>query len=182
MRLGDTPQGYGPVTRALHWTMAAAFGWQFVSAILRVVADETPAQRFFWSTHMSVGAILLALAAVRIVWWFANRRHRPQKDSGALGTAAATGQAAMYALMVGVPLLAIVRNYGRGRALDVFGVEVIPATGVEIAALTAPGNALHGLLGWLLLALIAGHVAMALWHHRRGEGVLKRMVGRRAVS
>ncbi len=37
-------------------------------------------------------------------------------------------------------------------------------------------NALHGLLGWTLLALIAGHVAMALWHGLvRRDATLRRM-------
>ena len=30
--------------------------------------------------------------------------------------------------------------------------------------MTAPAEAAHGTLAWVLLALVTGHVAMAIWH------------------
>jgi cytochrome b561 len=40
------------------------------------------------------------------------------------------------------------------------------------------GGLLHGELGWVLLACVVGHIAMALWHRRHPtSNVLPRMIG-----
>jgi cytochrome b561 len=45
--------------------------------------------------------------------------------------------------------------------------------------MTAPASAAHGLLGWVLLALIVGHIAMVLLHRWVWkDDVAQRMVGR----
>lgn len=160
----DNSAGYGYVSRFLHWSMALLFTWQFASALLRVFADETPVQVFFWRTHHSIGFSLFVLVLLRGAWGLINARRRPAHAQSLLGRAAFAGHIALYALMVAVPLLAIVRAYGRGRGFPPFGVPLFTPTGVEIPALTAPANALHGLLGWTLLALVAGHIAMVLIH------------------
>ncbi|WP_290739515.1 cytochrome b [Amaricoccus sp.] len=175
--LQDTPTGYGTVTRALHWGMAALFAWQFASAILRVVAEDTAIEKFFWSTHYSVGFTLWVLVLLRGAWGLANLRRRPRPEgSAAVARAARLGHLALYLLMIAVPSLALLRSAGSGRGLTVWGVEVIARGGEQVRALTAPGSALHAPLGWALLVLIVGHVAMALWHgHVRGDATLTRM-------
>lgn len=39
------------------------------------------------------------------------------------------------------------------------------------------GSLLHGELGWVLLALVVGHVGMAIWHRRGRQDVLPRIMG-----
>lgn len=173
----DTPSGYGTVTRALHWGMAALFAWQFTGAGLRLLAEDTAIEGFFWSTHTTVGFTLWLLVLLRGAWGLANLRRRPRPEgTPALAAAARAGHLALYALMIAVPSLAILRAIGGTRGFSVYGLELGPPRETAIAALTAPGNALHGLLGWALLALVVGHVAMALWHGRiRGDATLRRM-------
>ncbi len=164
-RTWDSPAGYGTVTRALHWGMAALFLWQFASAALRVVAKDTAIEGFFWSTHYSVGFTLWLLVLVRGAWGLVNLRRRPRAaGSPALAAAARAGHFALYALMILAPSLAILRAVGGNRGFSVYGLQLVAPGGEPNPVLTAPGNALHGLLGWTLLALIAGHIAMALYH------------------
>ena len=64
-RTWDSPAGYGTVTRALHWGMAALFLWQFASAALRVAVsgrqpaarslDRRPACRYATHGHLATG-------------------------------------------------------------------------------------------------------------------------------
>ena len=42
------------------------------------------------------------------------------------------------------------------------------------------GNMAHGKLGWLLFALVAGHIAMVVVHRIQGHDVLYRMIGCRS--
>lgn len=162
--LFDHPEGYGAISRTLHWLMAALFIWQFLSAILHAVDREMTAARFFWSWHMSVGVLLLLAVVLRGVWALVNLRNRPAHATGLLGTAARLGHLALYLLMLAIPTLGVLRAYGSGRGLSVFGIELFAGGGERIPALLALANALHGLLGWMLLILILGHVVMALAH------------------
>jgi len=175
--LADTPLGYGLVSRTLHWGMALLFVWQFTSAILRVVAEDTAVEGFFWNTHYSVGFTLWLLVLLRGAWGLANLRRRPAHEGPALQARAATaGHLVLYALMIVVPTLAILRAAGNGRGLTVYGLQLVAPGGEPNPALTAPANLAHGFLGWTLLVLIAGHVAMALHHGLvRRDGTLTRM-------
>lgn len=177
LRIWDSPSGYGAVTRALHWGMAALFGWQFFGAMLRVAAEDTAIEGFFWSTHYSVGFTLWVLVLLRGAWGLANLPRRPRHEgSPRMAMAAKLGHLALYGLMIVVPTLALLRAIGSGRGFSVYGVQIVARTGEAMPALTAPGNALHGTLAWLLLALILGHVAMALYHaHVRKDPTLARM-------
>ncbi|TCQ75940.1 cytochrome b561 [Ochrobactrum sp. BH3] len=178
----DGPNGYGVVSRMFHWLMAALFLWQFISAILRVFIKETPLYNFFWSAHFTIGFSLLVLVLLRGIWGVLNLSSRPHKP-GVMGKLAGFGHLVIYALMFAVPALALLRSYGNGRGFSVFGIQLFEQTGVQNTAFTAPGNALHGLLGWVLLAVIVGHVLMALVHHfALRDNTLRHMTGHRVVN
>lgn len=173
----DSSSGYGLVTRALHWGMAALFAWQFAGAILRVVAEDSAIARLFWSTHFTLGFTLGLLVLIRGVWGLLNLRKRPPVEGSlAVQRAARFGHLALYALMVAVPALAILRALGGTRGFTIYGLQLAGPGGVADPLLIAPGNALHAPLGWALLALVIGHVAMALRHaHVRKDPTLERM-------
>ncbi|MHB0704259.1 cytochrome b [Roseomonas mucosa] len=175
----DTPARYGLVSRALHWGMALLFAWQFAGMVVKVTAGRTPLTAFLVGTHASVGALLFLLILLRGAWGLYNLRRRPPHEPGPLGLAARLGHLALYALMLAVPALALLRQYGSGRAFAPFGIPLWPASGERIEALVAPANTAHGLLAWTLLALIGGHIAMVLLHRFLWrDGVLARMAGR----
>ena len=174
--LHDSAQHYGLVSRILHWGMAALLGWQFFTTLVHLLLAESSLDEFAWATHKPTGVLLMALVLVRLLWALANRSRRP----ASLNAMARLGHLALYALMLLVPLLALLRQYGSGRQFSVFGIELMAGfSGPKTEWLMAPANLLHGNLGWLLLALILGHAAMALVHRRQGEAdVLGRMIGR----
>lgn len=176
----DHPHGYGAVSRWLHWLMAVLFAWQFLSAILHATARDLPVTRFMWSYHASVGLLLFGTIFLRGAWGLINARRRPAAGVGLVGLGARLGHLALYALMLVVPTLAVLRALGSGRGLQLFGLQLVGAGGERIDRLMAPANALHGLLGWLLLILVFGHIAMALIHtFVWREDVLSRMMGAR---
>lgn len=173
----DQRAGYGLVSRTLHWSMALLFVWQFVTVFLSAVAEDTGIERFFWGTHYSVGFTLWLLVILRGAWGLSQFRRRPRHEGPPLLARAATlGHLALYALMIVVPSLAILRAVGNGRGFAVYGIQLVAPGGEPNPALTGPANLLHGFLGWTLFALIAGHIAMALWHGLvRRDATLTRM-------
>ncbi len=173
----DSPAGYGRISRTFHWGMAMLFAWQFTSAALHFFAPDTPAEEFFFSRHFDVGFLLWCLIWLRGLWGLANLSRRPAHAGPAgLRRAATLGHLALYLLMIAVPSIALLRAYGSERGFSALGIEIFAPQESEIEWMVELGGALHGELGWTLMAVVAGHVAIALWHgFVRHDGTLGRM-------
>ena len=118
--------------------------------------------------------MLMVLIVLRLIWTALNLRRRP-----AAAITVKLGHAALYLLMLAVPLSALLRQYGSARKpLDVFGIEVMPAAAEKIQWMLDIGHN-HAFLAWTLYALIGGHIAIALIHQIKGDKILNRMIGRR---
>ncbi|MCJ2052193.1 cytochrome b [Methylobacterium sp. J-070] len=171
----DAPQRYGRISRGFHWLMAALFAWQFAGALLYVGIGDTALTRFVGGSHFTLGATLFVLALLRGAWGLANLPRRPPHP-GRLGRAAQAGHAVLYGLMIAVPALALLRQYGSGKPFAPYGIPVMPARDSKIAWMTVPGDLLHHWLAFILLAVVLGHAAMAVLHRvLRQDDVLARM-------
>ncbi len=162
-RMMDHAHGYGLISRGFHWAMALLLLWQIVSAALHYTLDDTAITDFFFGFHFSNGVLILALAILRGLWGLLNLSRRPSHDGG-LQRAAVVGHVAMYALLIAVPVIAIIRAYGGTRPFSALGVQIFSGMETKVAWMTELGNQWHGFLGWTLITLIAGHIAMAFIH------------------
>lgn len=180
----DSPQRYGLVSRALHWGMAAVFAWQFSGMAVKILVGRHPVTAFMVGSHASVGTLLMLLVLLRGAWGLVNASRRPHHAPGLMGRLATAGHLLLYAMMLVVPSLALLRAAGNGRGLAFFGIPVFsPFQGGPVGWMVAPANAAHGLLAWTLLALVAGHVAMVVVHRWLWrDDVLQRMAGRLPVG
>lgn len=177
MQWTDTTARYGALSRFLHWAMALVLVWQFITALAHLLPGETAVAEWLWGTHKATGFMLMVFVLVRAIWALAQHAHRPPS----VERLARLGHLGLYALMLLVPLLALLRQFGSGKSFSPFGLPVMSGfDGNEIVWLIAPANLLHSWLGWALLALIVGHVGMVIAHRRSPsrEDVLPRMAGR----
>ncbi len=173
----DSDTGYGLVSRIFHWTMAVLFITQFVIAITLSFSGDGALSDTLWPVHQQLGFTLFLLAFLRGIWGILNIGRRPHHE-GLAGRLATAGHLFIYALMLFVPLLALIRASGDEYGFSFLGIDIFTPSAVENTALTAPGNALHSLLGWVLLAVIAGHIIMAMFHHYAlKDDTLRRMTG-----
>lgn len=173
MLIQDTQQGYGFVSRCFHWLMALALLWQCATVVTRVVLEDSPLDAFLWATHKPLGFLLMLLILLRGLWALIGLSRRPVS----INLLAKYAHIALYLLMAVVPFLALLRQYGSGRAFEPFGIALMSGfEGNKIEWMIAPGSLLHGWLGWLLFVMIAGHILMAMRHVRSGkQQILKRM-------
>lgn len=171
----DTPERYGRVSRAFHWLMAMLFAWQFAGALLYVGIGDTAVTRVVGASHFTLGFTLFLLVLLRGIWGLANIRRRPT-HKGRLGRAASIGHGAIYALMIVIPSLALLRQYGTGKPFTPYGIPLMFERDGKIPWMIAPADLLHSWLGFTLMVVVLGHAAMAVVHRLKWkDDVLARM-------
>ncbi|ANT61948.1 cytochrome B [Salipiger sp. CCB-MM3] len=179
MQLLDSETRYGAISRLLHWALAALILWQFLGMGLKLLFGRNGFTGFFVGTHQSVGFVIFLLVVLRVAWAILSRKRRPSHGEGALGKAAAAGHGVLYLLMLAIPTLALLRAWGGTRGFAPFGTQIFAPREAELAWATAPGNLVHGELGWVMAVVIAGHIAMVALHEGLWrDGTLRRMAGR----
>ncbi len=172
MGKSDSSTRYGTVTRFLHWGMALLILWQFLSAAARYFFEDTAIEAFFWPTHKPLGVLLLVLMVARLLWAVTHLKQRPPS----VNLLAKLGHVLLYLVVIAVPVLALLRQYGSGRAFEVFGIPIFSGfEGEKIRWMLDLGSDWHGELGWALLVLILGHMFMAWRHRKTDQDVMPRM-------
>lgn len=177
--MNDSQHAYGPISKALHWSMAGLFLLQFASSgAKRVWGKENVITELLGPHHANIGIMLLALVIVRIAWAFRQRQNRPV-HTGPQGKLVTRGHLALYALMLLVPVAAVLIRLGTGKPLTFFGFALLPA-GEGIAWAKEVGFTLHKPLAWVLAASIAGHIGMALYHRfvKRDDSLARITLGK----
>ncbi len=174
MQIKDNSEKYGTISKFLHWGMALLILWQFLSAAAHYFFEDTTIEAFFWPTHKPLGVLLLLLMVLRLLWALVNHSNRPPS----VGLLAKLGHMTLYLLVIATPTVALLRQYGSGRAFEAFGVPVFAGfEGEKIKWMLDLGSNFHGELGWVLLALIVGHIVMAYRHRKNpNTDVLPRML------
>lgn len=167
---------YHPALVALHWLLALLIGFSLVMgfAALTRISNADPQKLFALRGHMIAGIAILALMLVRFAVRLATRRPPPASTGNALLDRLA---AAMHYTLYGVVVLMAASGIALARQAGlpdiVFGRSGAPLP--ESFAIFTP-RAVHGLLAWLLVALIALHVAAAAFHQLvRRDRLLSRM-------
>lgn len=156
--------------------MVLLFAVQFLAAFARYGFEDTAFEALVWPAHKPLGVVFLVLLLGRAFWAMCHLSRRPPSYD----IKAKLGHLALYMLMLVVPILALVRQYGSGRAFEPFGLSLMLGfSGDKIEWMVDLGSLLHGELGWALFVMACGHIAM-VWIHRQknaDQDVLPRMWG-----
>lgn len=188
-----------PLSKALHWTMAAMLAFMVGLGLLMVRAADEAVRTGDYATgvaglpvfeayqwHKSIGVVLFGLAVLRLVWRFLRPGPRlPATVSGVARRAAAIAHGILYMLMFALPLSGWLLASSSPLAVPtvVFGLVPLPDP--------LPGDAvLEARLAWLhfagalaLIGIVTIHAAAALKHHFVDrDRVLRAMLPRRATQ
>ena len=174
------PQRYTTTARLLHWAIALIVAGQFALGWWMQSIPKSPpgARADAFNLHKSVGLLLLALMALRILW---RARTAPPPWPAAPAWQAALAKANhafLYAILVALPLSGYLGSVFSGYPVKFFGIA-LPWGAASPAAKAWMSNA-HLAAGWLLVAALALHFAGAIHQSRvPGASVLGRMGWRR---
>lgn len=175
---------YSPAQRAFHWTMA---GVVLLALVLGVIAGQIesgvaprPALLF---VHKSLGMAALLMLPLRLVWRVAQGEPGWRVPLARLVRAAAHGaHALLYLGMAILPLSGYVMSGAGGHPLPFFGLFSFPFPFAQDKAMAKGAGAVHHWIGYAFLALVALHVAAALWHRVKGDETMARMAPRLAAE
>ena len=168
---------YATLTRALHWISAVLIIASLtIGSIMVGEGLERSTQNLLFILHKNGGVIIFALVVLRLIWR-GLRPAPPMPDSlpGWQAGAARLTHWGLYAML----LVMTISGYVRVRAGG-FPIEMLDAISMskgipESEALEAIAQSVHCYGRFVLIPLIALHVAAAIRHFIRRDGVAHRI-------
>jgi cytochrome b561 len=160
----------------LHWTTVALLLLGVGAILLREIVHERELRFLLLLVHRSCGLLVLVLTSVRIVaspW-----TRTVAVDVGfAARWLARVAHAALMGVLVALAMVGWALSSALGQAVVLFGAIPLPAIAARDRDLADSLQDAHETLAIVLLAIVALHVAAALWHHfRLKDGVLRAML------
>lgn len=157
---------YTPVAKGLHWLMAVMILGLLALGLYMSELPLSPQKLTLYAWHKWFGVTVFLLVWLRLAW---RVTHRPPALPGTLSApmrlAAHAGHAALYGLMIAIPLSGWLMSSAKGFQTVWFGVLPIPDLLARDRELGDLLQLVHKLLNLLLMLTLAGHVLAALWHH-----------------
>lgn len=182
--MATTHKHYDALSRAFHWLTAIAVVAAFIlgpegfGRLVHEGVDPATHSDIVW--HESLGVLVFVLTLLRLLW-VAVRPAAPQFEmSKAMRAASTLGHLALWALMLALPITAILALGSEGNPLTLLGgirVAQLPVNEASAIAGLADWGDVHGVLGDVLIWLAGLHAAAAIYHHVfLKDGVLAAMV------
>ena len=157
---------YTPVAKSLHWLMALLILGLLALGTYMSELPLSPQKLELYAWHKWTGVTVFLLVWLRLAWRVAHRPPGlPASLSPRMRLVAHAGHAALYVLMVLIPLSGWLMSSAKGFQTVWFGVLPIPDLIGKDRLLGEILQQVHEALSSLLMLTLAGHVAAALWHH-----------------
>ncbi len=178
MRGAEVPAAsYHPVAKLLHWiTAIAVFGLIGLGLWMTDLPIGLPKlQAYAW--HKWIGLTVLLLTIVRLIWrWRSPPPPLPVAVTPWERRLAPLGHRALLCLLLALPLSGWLMSSAGGVAIYWFGLLRVPDLLSRDPRLFETLRTLHHWLAWLIMAVIALHLAAIVRHDLlRRDGIFRRM-------
>jgi cytochrome b561 len=165
MALANSRTAYGWVAIGLHWISAVGVVVLYVTGDRAAETVDRAARIAAMAQHISIGVLLLAFLAARVLWSLSQPKPQPLERRLLLRRAAEVVQALFLAMIAVQIVTGPLVVWSVGRPLPVFDWFAIPGPfGGRIGWLHEAAETLHRLAPNLLWPLLALHVLGALKH------------------
>jgi cytochrome b561 len=171
-------QRYTGVAIALHWLIAAAILGTFLLGQYMTNLQLSPAKLKLYSYHKWIGVTIFLLVLARLAWRVAHRPPPPPVSMPAWQhSAAGIAHFFLYALTLAIPISGWLMSSASGFQVVYLSVIPIPDLLAKNKDMAEQFKQLHEALNWLMVPVVALHVAAALKHHLFDrDDVLRRML------
>jgi cytochrome b561 len=174
MSVKSTTDRYGSIAVSIHWLSAILVLVLIVLGFRAAGTVDPAAKAAILRLHLPIGIAVLALTALRIVWWWRFDR-KPSPVAGSPHWQERAAQAVhvlFYAVIFGMIASGISMMVLSGASPVIFGGQ--GAALPDFWKYSPRG--LHGIGAWLLIALVVLHAGAALYHQfGRRDRLLRRM-------
>ena len=156
---------YSKVAITLHWLMALMIIGNLAGGFLHdFIPRGSPERALVMGLHVSFGLTLIALTLARLGWRLANPPPPlPAYFISSERLLAKVGHWAFYVAMLALPMSGWLMAERNERPLLYFFAVEVPKAGIG-KALAQSTNEVHEILGWVMLALLALHIAGVIKH------------------
>jgi cytochrome b561 len=172
------PPAYSLTARLLHWLTAVLVLAMIPLGI--VVANEWggPIQERLYNLHRSVGALLIPIIIVRLLYRLTHRPLPLTPDIPPIQQFAAHAvHWTLYALLVVQPFIGWIATSAYRAPMPMFGLFELPPIWPMNRPLSEQLFVVHRALGVAIAIIATVHIAAALYHHFvRRDHVLMRMI------
>lgn len=174
----DRAARFGWPTIAFHWLAVVLVAAMYVTVEWReFVPKPDPLRDQLIALHKSLGVIILALVAVRLV--LRRRDNRPPIVPAMPAWqdwASRLVHYALYAMLLVLPITGYLMSNAGDRPVAVFGL-VLPTLIAPNKELASTLKDIHEIVANIGYGLIAAHAVAALWHHFvQRDNTLRRML------
>lgn len=179
--MASDPQKYGPMAMAFHWTIAVAVVLAVLLALYLETLDLGDTKKQVLAIHKSIGIVIFALTWVRLAWRLSHRPPAlPENMTPLQRVAASATHFCLYAITIAMPISGYISVAARGRETSFFGLFEVPLWVPLDRAIANLSETTHTTGQYAVYALVALHIAAALYHHLiKRDGLLWRMWPRR---
>jgi superoxide oxidase len=182
MNWKNTAGRYGSISIGLHWlTLALLIGVYTCINLTELYAKGSPPREALKDWHFMLGLMVLVLVALRLLNRLVggNPAVVPPLPPWQQRLASAT-HAALYVLMVVMPILGWLTLSAAGKPIPFFGVQ-LPALLAENESLSGQLKEVHETIGTVGYFLIGAHAVAALFHHfvSRDNTLVRMLPGQR---
>lgn len=174
-------QNYTGTAKVLHWLVALMIIGLFALGQYMSDLSMSPRKLQLYSWHKWFGVTVFLLALVRLGWRLTHQPPSlPTQMSKLQQLASHTAHAALYGLMLAIPISGWLMSSAKGYQTVWFGLLPIPDLLGKDKVLGDALAELHGALNGLLMFIVVVHVIATLKHHFIDrDDVLKRMLPNR---
>lgn len=164
--LRNSQYGWGRMSRLLHWLSALLIVGLLLVGFIMTELRPSPDTIRIYNLHKSFGLLLLAIVLVRILWRGVDRAPPDLPMPAWQLRLAKTVHAALYALLLLMPISGWLLHSASGYPLRWFQVgPVVPRLIEKSSESKHFFELVHGWGAWILVAVLILHIAGALKHH-----------------
>ena len=179
VQLKNSQDQYGLGSIALHWIMALVIiGMYPLGLYIDTLSYYDAAYKTVPHWHKSIGMILLAFLAFRLLWRMITPHPKPLPQPAILHLATKAAHLMIYILMIVALISGYMISTADGRAIEVFNWFEIPALPAVIDQQEDVAGLIHYWVTTALIVLSGIHALAALKHHFiNKDQTLSRMLG-----